>query len=118
MLVVRSVATDAGVGRLLVVLVDMTGRAFRNLCVRTGQGVARGELVVEARIAPRCFPVALGAGFAEVAVVPIVLLVARNALALRVVKGLLRGVAIRALQLRVPAEQSEVREAVVELKLV
>jgi hypothetical protein len=117
-LVVLAVAAYAGVGRSLVVLVDVAAHALVERRVRAGQCVARRELVIEAHVRPARFRMAVRARFAEIAEMPIVVAVTTDALRLGRVEGRFRRVAVDAHEVGVLAEQLEVSEPVIERALV
>ncbi len=116
--IVVGVAADARLRRVLVFLLDVTANTG-DPGMRAGQGVVGLLLVVEAHVLPRCLGMAVGAGRAQISVMPVVFRVTCIALGLRGVERLqLRGMAVGALRFCVLAVQREVRHVVIELVLV
>jgi hypothetical protein len=113
--VVLGVAAEAGIRRFLIHLVDVTTHT-RDLGVLARQCVFAGDLVIEVRVGPSGFRMAIGASRAEIAAVNVVVHVTRVALGLGGVVRLVRfDVATDAHGFHVLAEQREVAQVVVEL---
>jgi hypothetical protein len=113
--VVLGMATDAGIRRFLVDLVDVATHA-RNLGVLARQCIFGGELVIEMRVGPSGFGMAIGAVRTEVAAMNVVLHVAGVTFGLGgVIRLVLVEVAVDAHGLGVLAEQREVAQVVIEV---
>jgi hypothetical protein len=113
-IVVRGVAVEARRRRVLVLLIDVTAHAG-DVRVSPRQSIFGGCLVIEMGFGPGRLDVAVRAFAAEVALVPIVVLVAPGAGGLGgVIVRRVLCVAVHAHPLDVLTEQRKVREVVIE----